>query len=66
MTEDQVGEAAGVIWQTLNNGSEMSMTQLKEATESSKLNKDILCAGIGWLMREGKIVVSGKKFMLKR
>ncbi len=50
--KDQVGEAAGQVWQTLTANGPMTLTQLKK-----KLNGqgDMLGYALGWLAREDKI-----------
>ncbi|HMD97510.1 MAG TPA: winged helix-turn-helix domain-containing protein [Terriglobia bacterium] len=50
--KDQVGEAAGQVWQTLTTNGPMTLTQLKK-----KLNGqgDMLGFALGWLAREDKI-----------
>jgi len=53
----RIGETAGKIWSVLveENGA-MSVGQLGKKT---KLPKDWLCMGIGWLAREDKLRFSG-------
>ena len=54
---ERIGEAAGDMWRTLEqNGSPLSVTQLKNRTE---LPENLLFSGLGWLAREGKISISG-------
>jgi len=60
--EKQIGEAAGKIWQALHAGGPMSKPQLARATG---LPAGAVDQGIGWLAREGKIVVDEKTQSLK-
>jgi hypothetical protein len=49
-----IGEAAGVIWRTLDLQGHLSAEELSLETG---LAEDRLNQGIGWLAREGKISV---------
>jgi hypothetical protein len=48
-----IGTNAGLVWNVLNEGGEMSMKDVKKATKI-KTEKD-LYAAIGWLAKEGKL-----------
>lgn len=48
----KIGENAGMVWNTLSDGSTKSVKELKKAT---KLNDKDLYAALGWLARECKI-----------
>lgn len=55
MLQEKAGEAAGKIWNALNdNGGELSVKDLKKVTKY-RADKD-LYMGLGWLLREDKIV----------
>jgi len=49
---------AGAIWHALNTHGELSLAQLKKLVEEKG---PILEWAIGWLAREGKVVVTRKK-----
>lgn len=57
MTIESIGTWAGEVYKALENQDThiLGMKGLKKAT---KLKKDELMAALGWLGREGKIVVS--------
>ena len=58
MLQEKAGEAAGKIWNALNdNGGELSVKDLKKVTKY-RADKD-LYMGLGWLLREDKLVVAG-------
>lgn len=52
---EEIGAAAGAIWQVLQDKGEMSLTQLKKATGQSA---PLLDWAIGWLAREDKLDIS--------
>ena len=51
---EDVGVAAGCIWQLLNEKGEQSMAGIK-----SEINgpADLVVAAVGWLAREGKVKI---------
>ncbi|MBD5187203.1 MAG: winged helix-turn-helix domain-containing protein [Bacteroidales bacterium] len=51
------GTWAGEVYKALD-ASEMKMLGLKKLKKATKLKKDEIMAALGWLGREGKIVVS--------
>ena len=53
MTTEKFGENAGLVWNALNEGGELSVKALKKAT-GIKAEKE-LYAALGWLAREGKV-----------
>jgi Winged helix-turn-helix domain (DUF2582) len=55
---DEIGKAAGKIWQTLNGKGEFSLEQLKKEVEGKSPLYDW---AIGWLAREDKIVITPEK-----
>lgn len=48
----EIGDAAGIIWQYLDQAGETPLSKLKQRT---KLPDQILLMGLGWLAREGKL-----------
>ena len=54
---ENAGELAGNIWKALNETSSLSAKDLKKAVKA-KSEKE-LYLGLGWLLREHKITVSG-------
>jgi hypothetical protein len=58
----KIGETAGKVWHILQNGGEMSTTQLKKATGAD--DKTLLMA-LGWLAREDKLSFNQNKTTLK-
>lgn len=61
----EIGQAAGAVWQFLN---ERGPTPLSKLVQELEQPKDVLLQGIGWLAREGKIEYSagkGKSKLLK-
>jgi hypothetical protein len=55
---DQIGETAGIVWQTLNENGPMSITKLVKAVD---LPRDSVMQAIGWLAREGKLTIEGDR-----
>jgi len=55
----QIGEAAGVVWSYL---TDREMTSLAKLKKDLSLSSDLLLAAVGWLAREDKLefVVHGK------
>ncbi len=54
MNSDTIGLNAGAVWSALNEAEAMGTKQLKKAT---KLKDKELFAAIGWLAREGKLMI---------
>lgn len=50
----EIGIVAGEIWHFLDEHSEVTFTQLSSGLER---NRDLLFMSLGWLAREGYIVV---------
>ncbi len=50
--EVEIGGAAGIIWQYLDQHGETPLSKLKPGT---KLSDQTLLMGLGWLAREGKL-----------
>ena len=53
--ETEIGSAAGLIWQYLDQHGETPLSKLKQGT---KLHDQILLMGVGWLAREGKLALA--------
>lgn len=54
MNCDTIGANAGAIWQALNEAEAMGIKQIKKVT---KLKDKEVFAAIGWLAREGKLMI---------
>ncbi len=50
--EAEIGKAAGISWQYLDEHGETTLSKLKQGT---KLSEQILLMALGWLAREGKV-----------
>lgn len=57
MNIESIGTWAGEAYKALEN-SDTHMLGLKELKKATKLKKDQLMAAIGWLGREGKLVLT--------
>lgn len=55
MNTEIIGCWAGSVWTALSEADALGMKQLKKIT---KLKEKELYAAIGWLAREGKIVIN--------
>ncbi len=49
-----IGEAAGSIWQYLDKNGSASVTKI---TNGTGLNKSDVQRGIGWLLKEDKLLI---------
>jgi hypothetical protein len=56
--DEDIGQMGGAIWYALNTHGELSLAQLKKAVEGTA---PIFDWAIGWLAREGKVVITPKK-----
>jgi Winged helix-turn-helix domain (DUF2582) len=54
---DLIGEAAGKVWQYLNENGPSSVTKI---TSETGLNKTDIQRAIGWLSKEDKLVMELK------
>lgn len=52
MNVEQIGTAAGAVWQALSTADALGVKQIKKIT---KLKKEEIFAALGWLAREGKV-----------
>ena len=59
MLKEKAGEMAGIIWTALKGTEGLTQKQIKKAATSKLLDKDFYL-GLGWLLREDKVVVSEK------
>lgn len=62
MIKSKIGENAGHVWKTLENG-ESSLKAVKKATKLSEKDFDL---ALGWLSREDKIAfydIEGEMFL---
>lgn len=55
MNVEVMGAWAGLVWEALNTSGVLTMKGLKKAT---KLKEKEIYAALGWLGREGKIVIT--------
>ena len=62
MSEYKIGEAAGTVWKILNKQGAMTVAKIQTAT---KLPADIVNQAVGWLAREGKLVIDDKTMTIK-
>ena len=56
--QEEIGVAAGVIWQALTTTGELPLAQLKKAVKGKP---PVFDWAIGWLAREDKIVITQVK-----
>lgn len=54
---ETIGTFAGEVYKALENAETRTLT-LKELRKATKLKKDEIMTAIGWLGREGKIIVN--------
>ncbi len=59
---NEIGDAAGKVWQLLNENGESTVAQLKKKLGG---RTEQLHQAIGWLAREDKIVLNKKGTSLK-
>ncbi|MDE5773073.1 MAG: winged helix-turn-helix domain-containing protein [Muribaculaceae bacterium] len=57
MTIDSIGTWAGEVYKALES-QDTHMLGLKGIKKATKLKKDEIMAALGWLGREGKIVIA--------
>lgn len=57
MNIESIGTWAGNVYQALEK-SDTHILGLKELKKATKLKKDEIMAALGWLGREGKIVIA--------
>lgn len=54
MTVEQIGTYAGEVWKAIADGA----TSLKTIKKATKLKEKEIFAAVGWLAREGKVILS--------
>ena len=54
MTDDRIGEAAGLIWEYLSSRGDATAT-LGSLKKIPGVRADMAMAAVGWLAREGKL-----------
>ena len=54
---ENTGSIAGAIWNALNENGTLGVKELKKAAKA-KTEKELFL-GLGWLLREDKVAVSG-------
>lgn len=57
MTIESIGTWAGEVYKALETASEHTLG-MKGLKKASKLKKDEIMAAMGWLGREGKIIIT--------
>ncbi len=60
--EAEIGRAAGISWQYLEQHGETTLSKLKQGT---KLSDQLLLMALGWLARENKLHFVQEKRSLK-
>ncbi len=55
MNIDTIGTNAGSVWNALNEADALGLKQIKKIT---KLKDKEIYAALGWLAREGKILIA--------
>ena len=55
MLQEKAGNIAGLIWHALAENGAMSFKQIKKVTKLAEKDFNL---GIGWLLREDKLVVN--------
>lgn len=58
----EIGDAAGMSWQYLEQHGETTLSKLKQGT---KLSDQLLLMALGWLARENKLNLVQQKRSLK-
>jgi hypothetical protein len=51
---EQIGEAAGLVWQALSRNGRLSFTKLFKEVDAPR---DLILQAIGWLAREDKVEI---------
>jgi Winged helix-turn-helix domain (DUF2582) len=55
LNPEQIGRAAGAIWNCLEQ--ERGVLSMAKVKEKTGLDTEALCLGLGWLAREGKVLL---------
>ena len=56
MLQDRAGQIAGAVWQALSGKAGLTQKELKKVI-AVKADKDLFL-GLGWLLREDKVLIS--------
>jgi hypothetical protein len=59
---EEIGAAAGKVWNFLHKSGESSLTAVERGVGAPK---QLVCMAIGWLAREGKIALRQEKRALQ-
>ena len=64
MMQEEIGTTAGAIWHALTTKGELSLAQLKKDVKGKP---PLFDWAIGWLAREGKIMITpaGRSFRIR-
>ncbi|MFC1851326.1 winged helix-turn-helix domain-containing protein [candidate division CSSED10-310 bacterium] len=55
---NKIGQTAGLIWKYLDQNGPQSASALKKGI---KCDQNIFNWGLGWLVREGKVIITKEK-----
>jgi hypothetical protein len=55
---EQIGQTAGLVWQTLNEQGPQTLSKLIKSTAAPR---DVVLQAVGWLAREDKLWIEEKK-----
>lgn len=58
MLANEIGEAAGIVWRTLEVDGELTLAKLKK---ECKLADPVFSWALGWLAREDKVEISPQR-----
>ena len=57
----KIGVVSGAIWNLLEKEGKLSLSTLfSKIVQDTAEDKDVVCMGVGWLAREGHIVLERK------
>jgi len=55
---EQIGQTAGLVWQTLNEQGPQSLAKLVKSIDAPR---DLVIQAVGWLAREDKVWIEDSK-----
>jgi hypothetical protein len=55
---EQIGQTAGLVWQTLNEQGPQSLAKLVKSIDAPR---DLVMQAVGWLAREDKVWIEDSK-----
>lgn len=61
MEIEKIGENAGLVWHVLNEGRELTISELSRRID---LSHEDTALAIGWLARENKVYIQRKKGLI--